>query len=107
MSRSAWLATAFASSLAVSGCSGALSPTETSAEDGDAAPRDAQPSGHDAAQVSPARDALADAVPFEAGSADAGIEEDAEAGWHTCYGAPPSRREPRPSLRAAGCQVVT
>jgi hypothetical protein len=101
MSRAAWLATTLASSLLVAGCTAEVAPSgEPSSENdaGGAPDAKAQQQYPDAAKDAVARETSAEDAAEEEPSADAGLDAadaaaEAEAGWHTCYGAPPARLE--------------
>ncbi len=87
VSRAAWLVT----TLTLVGCSSASTSGSTSEKD--ASPADQADS---ASQLDGGGHGQADAADTE----EASVEQDAaaedaghEAGWHTCYGAPPMRRE--------------
>ena len=89
-SRAAWLATTFASGLVVAACSAAVEPTssETDAGKHDAGSGQATADSGKGSDRDGSEDASA-VVP----GLDAADEPEVDAGWHTCYGAPPARLE--------------
>ncbi|MGH7297582.1 MAG: hypothetical protein ACRELB_21775 [Polyangiaceae bacterium] len=92
VSRGAWLATTLASSIAIAGCS-STSPSDPGGGAGGTGSDTGSDAKADHSSTDAASDGGAIADAARDADADAGDDAEAEAGWHTCYGAPPARLE--------------